>query len=292
MLRSVDGFLENANSRNRQAIFIFATFLVGVADYFSGPELSFSLFYTGPIMLATWYGKKRDGLVIVFISAVIWLLAEISFGREYSHPLTLLWNAIVRFAFFLLVMGLLLALRDKMQVLSNLASTDPLTGLVNRRFFLEQLERECTRVRRYPEVFSVAYLDLDNFKYVNDSLGHAVGDELLQCVGNVISSSLRQTDLAARLGGDEFAVFFPAMKEENARQVLEKLQHNLLVAMNERQWPVTFSIGVVTYLQPLSKIRDMVKKADDLMYQVKKSGKNNIRYIVVTGESKIIAQAS
>lgn len=280
MLGSIDNYLAEVNNRLRLLVLLFATFLLGIADYFTGPELSFSLFYTGPIMLAVWYGGHRHGLISSIFSASIWLAAEIAMGREYSHSLTLVWNTIVRLAFFVLVMELLLSVRDKMATLADLASTDPLTGLVNRRFFLEQLERECTRARRYPEVFTIAYIDLDNFKYVNDTNGHLVGDELLQCVGEVLKTNLRESDMAARLGGDEFAVFFPAMKEETSKQVIEKLHISLLEAMKNNHWPVTFSIGMVTYLEPLANIREMVKKADDLMYQVKKSGKNNICHVV------------
>ncbi|MFC1748942.1 GGDEF domain-containing protein [Pseudomonadota bacterium] len=280
MLKSIHNYLVEVNNSVRLLELIFATFLMGVVDYFSGPELSFSLFYTGPVMLAVWYGGHRHGLVVSFFSAVVWLIAEIAVGREYSHMLTLIWNTIVRLAFFILVMELLLSVRDKVTTLESLASTDPLTGLVNRRFFLEQLERECARVRRYPEIFTIAYLDLDNFKYVNDTNGHLVGDELLQCVGEVLKSNLRESDMAARLGGDEFAVFFPTMRESTSKQVIEKLHVNLLNAMEEKGWPVTFSIGVVTYIEPLANIREMVKMADDLMYKVKKSGKDNICHIV------------
>jgi diguanylate cyclase (GGDEF)-like protein len=280
MLSGIDNYLGEVNNRLRLSVLLFSTFILGIIDYFSGSELSFSLFYTGPIMLAVWYGGHRHGLLVSFFSAAIWLLAELAMGREYSHALTLVWNTIVRLAFFLLVMELLLSVRDKVKTLENLASTDSLTGLVNRRFFLEQLERECTRVRRYPEVFTIAYLDLDNFKYVNDTNGHLVGDELLQCVGEVLSSNLRESDMAARLGGDEFAIFFPAMKGATSKKVIEKLHASLLSAMEEKRWPVTFSIGVVTYLEPLTSIREMVKMADDLMYKVKKTGKNNIYHVI------------
>jgi len=279
MLRGIDTYLGEFNNRARLSVLLFFTFIIGIADYFTGPELSFSLFYTGPIMLAVWYGGHRHGLIISFFSTLIWLLAEVFLGREYSHSLTLVWNTIVRLAFFLLTMELLLSVRDKMNTLENLATTDSLTGLANRRLFLEQLERECTRAKRYPEVFTIAYIDLDNFKYVNDTNGHFVGDELLKCVGQVLKTGLRESDMAARMGGDEFAVFFPAMKESTSKQVIEKLHAALLEEMGKNNWPVTFSIGVVTYLEPLANIREMVKKADDLMYQVKKSGKNNICHI-------------
>lgn len=280
MLGSIHNYLGSVNNRLRLSVLLSGTFFLGIADYLTGPELSFSLFYTGPIMLAVWYGGHRHGVIVSFFSAAVWLVAEVAMGREYSHSLTLMWNTVVRLAFFVLVMELLLSVRDKVNTLASLASTDPLTGLVNRRYFLEQLERECARVKRYPEAFTIAYIDLDNFKYVNDTSGHLVGDELLQCVGDVLESKLRESDMAARLGGDEFAIFFPAMKEETSRQVIKKLHDNLLDAMNRNNWPVTFSVGVVTYLQPLDNIREMVKMADDLMYKVKKSGKNNIYYVV------------
>ena len=281
MLQTISNILDNSNNWWRIWVLVFATLILGVVDYYSGPELSFSLFYTGPIMLAVWYGGHRQGLVITFLSTAVWLVAEISIGREYSHTMILIWNTIIRFLFFLLIMELLLSVRDKVVMLANLASTDPLTNLANRRYFLEQLERECTRVKRYPEVFTIAYIDLDNFKYVNDTKGHLVGDEVLQCVGEVLKSNLRESDIAARLGGDEFAIFFPAMKETTSKEVIEKLQASFLDAMNKHKWPITFSIGVVTYLEPLANIREMVRKADELMYQVKKSGKNNILHVVV-----------
>lgn len=235
-------------------------------------------------MLAVWYGGHRHGLILSFFSAAVWLAAEVGVGHEYSHFLTLAWNTVVRLMFFWLIMELLLSVRDKMATLTSLASSDPLTGLANSRFFLEQLEREHSRVRRYPELFTIAYLDRDNFKYVNDTLGHVIGDELLQRVGEVLKSNLRESDMAARLGGDEFVVFFPAMEESASKQVLEKLQRSLIAAMAERRWPVTFSIGVVTYHEAPSNIRKMVKIADDLMYRVKKSGKNNIAYITYPTE--------
>ena len=175
---------------------------------------------------------------------------------------------------------MLLIVRDKLALEESLADTDPLTGLSNRRFFLEQLEREYTRIRRYPECITVVYIDLDNFKYVNDTLGHDTGDELLSSVARTLSESIRESDLAFRLGGDEFAVLFPALEEIQALPVLDKVQAELLNAMQEQQWPVTFSIGAVTFTSLMDSSRDMIKLVDDIMYEVKKSSKNNIRHVV------------
>ena len=272
-------FLTDLGAKRCLKICLIVSFLIGVVDYLSGPELSFSVFYTVPIMLAAWYGGKKEGLVVAMVSAGIWIIADLSSGTKYTMMLAPVWNTLVRLAFFLIILRLLLIVQEKLALEESLADTDPLTSLANRRFFLEQLEREYARVRRYPEPFTIAYFDLDNFKYVNDTLGHDVGDELLKKVAQTLSTSVRASDFAARLGGDEFAVLFPVVKE-SAQQVLEKLQAELLAAMRERQWPVTFSIGAVTFSAVMDSSRDMIKKVDDLMYEVKKSGKNNIRHLV------------
>ena len=254
--------------------------LLGVLDFLIGPELSFSVFYTGPIVLAAWYGGKRIGLALVFVCAGIWLSADLAADGQYTSWFVPLWDTLVRLTFFVITLWLLLVVREKLVFEESLADTDPLTGLANRRFFMEQLEREYARVQRYSAPFTIAYFDLDNFKYVNDALGHDAGDELLQTVATTLSSSIRVSDFAARLGGDEFALLFPVLENESAPVVLEKLQSELLVAMQEKAWPVTFSIGAVTFCKAEGSSRDMVKRVDDLMYKVKKSGKNNILHVV------------
>lgn len=257
-----------------------AVSVLGVLDFLVGPHISFSVFYTLPIMLSAWYGGKRVGLVIAISSAVIWFAADMAAGQQYTNILIPVWNTLVRLSFFLIILWLLLIVNEKLALEESLADTDPLTGLANRRFFLEQLEREYARVQRYPEPFTIAYFDLDNFKYVNDTMGHDVGDELLLTVANTLKSSIRGSDFAARLGGDEFAVLFPMLEKDAVSSVLETLPDTLLKAMGENNWPVTFSIGAVTFSEVMSTSRDMVKQVDDLMYQVKKSGKNSIRHIV------------
>ena len=252
---------------------------LGVLDFSIGPELSFSVFYIGPIMLAGWYGGRRVGAALVVLSASIWLCADLAAGSVYSSWMIPIWNTLVRLAFFAIILWLLLMVREKLALEESLADTDPLTGLSNRRFFMEQLDREYARVQRSPEAFTIAYFDLDNFKHVNDTMGHDEGDELLLAVSRTLSSSIRKIDFAARLGGDEFAVLFPMLKKDNALSVLETLQVELLDAMKEKAWPVTFSIGAITFTMVTESSRDMVKKVDDLMYTVKKSGKNNISHL-------------
>ncbi|MCW8854409.1 MAG: GGDEF domain-containing protein [Gammaproteobacteria bacterium] len=283
MLRYIDSSLTELGARKSFFIALISSFFLGLGDYVIGPELSFSVFYTAPIMLATWYGGKREGLIIALVCAGIWLMADLAAGNDYSAWLIPVWNTLVRLAFFIIILWLLNTVHEKLLFEESLADTDALTGLANRRFFQEQLEREYARVQRYPEPITIAYFDLDNFKYVNDSMGHDVGDELLRSVAKTLLANIRVPDFAARLGGDEFAVLFPVLKKESALAVLEKLQAELLAVMAAKGWPVTFSIGVVTFSRAMESSRDMIRQVDGLMYEVKKSGKNNIRHLVWPG---------
>jgi len=258
---------------------VVCTLILGVLDFLLGPELSFSVFYIIPITLAAWYGGKTAGLIVAATSAAVWFSADLAASSQYSTLLIPLWNTMVRLAFFIIILKLLLLVREKLLLEESLADTDPLTGLANRRYFHEQLEHEYARVHRYPQAFTIAYLDLDNFKYINDTMGHNVGDELLQNVAKTLVENIRNTDFSARLGGDEFAVLFPALDTSSALPVLMKIQQELLLSMKEKAWPVTFSIGAVTFSKVMASSRDMIKKVDDLMYDVKKTGKNNIRHL-------------
>lgn len=279
-MKIVSGYLGNWNRATCFIVMVIGSLFLGIFDYLIGPEISFSVFYIIPIMMAGWYGGKYFGIAIAILSALIWLSADLAARDEYSTLLIPVWNSVVRLAFFSIILWLLLIVRAKLAFEESLAHTDALTGLPNRRFFLEQLEREYARAGRYPESLTIAYFDLDNFKYVNDTMGHGAGDDLLVRVAETLSTSVRESDLAFRLGGDEFAVVFPVLEQDQALLVLEKIQSELLAAMREKAWPVTFSIGAVTFTRLMESSRDMIKLVDDLMYEVKKTGKNNIRHAV------------
>jgi len=160
----------------------------------------------------------------------------------------------------------------------EIAHKDYLTGALNSLFFYNVLQMEINRSLRYKNLFTIAYIDLDNIKTVNDEFGHATGDEVLCFVVNQIKNSLRKVDVVARLGGDEFALLMPETNQKSAQVVLSKLQHNILAGMQKNNWPVTLSIGVLTCIDTPPTANEAIKKVDDLMYSVKKSSKNNIKY--------------
>jgi diguanylate cyclase (GGDEF)-like protein len=259
--------------------FVLALVLVAVTggvDYLTGFELSFSLFYLAPVMLAAWFSGARATAAVVVLSACTWLVADLTAGHVYSREWIPVWNSLIRLAVFVLTALLLRTLRAALMAEQRLADSDPLTGLANRRAFCESLEQELARAARYGEAVTVAYFDLDNFKQVNDSMGHDTGDDLLRRVATTLRDHVRATDVVARLGGDEFALLYPRADYTSAARGLQKLREQLLAAMRERAWPVTFSIGALSYARPAVAVRECLAECDALMYQVKRHGKNDL----------------
>jgi diguanylate cyclase (GGDEF)-like protein len=168
----------------------------------------------------------------------------------------------------------------------KLTRQDGVTGALNRSGFIEVLADESKRARRYLHPLTVVYVDLDDFKLVNDLLGHRTGNTLLQAVARTMQNTLREVDFVARLGGDEFALLLSETKAEDVHGVLNKLQAALFEAMEAKNWRVTFSIGAVTFNDPRDTAEDMIAKADELMYSVKLSGKNRIEHSVLDKPNK------
>ncbi len=139
-------------------------------------------------------------------------------------------------------------------------------------------EREMHRSVRSRHPFTTAYIDLDNFKTINDVFGHAIGDEVLHTVAASMQQNLRKTDLVARMGGDEFVVLLPEVGLETAAGVTSKLHQKLTGEMEKHGWPTTFSIGVVTFTEVPRSVDEMLSVADGAMYSVKHGSKNSIRY--------------
>jgi diguanylate cyclase (GGDEF)-like protein len=260
-------------------IFVIA---IGTFDTLTGHELSFSLFYLIPIVLVTWFSGRNSGLAISVVSAVMWFVADMLAGQSYSQPAIRYWNAATRLGFFVVVTLLLPALKA-LEREKGLARTDYLTGVANRRYFFEVAQTELERSQRYEHPFTIIYLDLDGFKTVNDQWNHKTGDRLLCAVVNQAKRQLRNTDVIARLGGDEFVMLLPETDQDAAQIAVPKIQNVLMNEMRRNKWPVTFSIGVLTYRNGPITTDELIKKADELMYSVKKNDKNAIAYAVYSG---------
>jgi diguanylate cyclase (GGDEF)-like protein len=204
-------------------------------------------------------------------------LAEYFADAPYKMPFVYYWNFLSRLITFSFFAYVLAFLKTRNEEIAWLANNDALTGLLNRRRFYEVTGVELERIGRYSRPFTLVYIDLDFFKEINDTLGHHVGDDLLRTVGSILKANLRTVDVAARLGGDEFAVLLPEADRESAEYYLTRIRRLLLDEMERHQWPVTFSIGAVTYYGVPTSIDEVLEKADGLMYSVKREGRNKIK---------------
>ncbi len=165
---------------------------------------------------------------------------------------------------------------------------DSLTGLPNRRLLLDHLSNEISRAGRYGHYGALLFIDLDNFKTVNDSLGHSVGDELLKLVSKRITDSLRQEDSVARMGGDEFIIILTELDEiiefaaDKAREIAEEISYCISCPcqIEGRELCITPSIGVSLFPKPGIKSGDILKQADTAMYRAKAAGRNEIRFFL------------
>ena len=175
---------------------------------------------------------------------------------------------------------LLSASKKALEREEKLARIDFLTGVANARSFFELANLEINRARRYRHSFTIAYIDIDKFKAVNDDYGHLAGDSLLRLVGDALRESLRSTDIVARLGGDEFAILLPEIDPEQSQVAISKVRDKLSSVIRSNNWKVTFSAGVITFLKSPESVDEMLKKADNLMYSAKKSGRNRVKYEV------------
>ena len=254
--------------------------VLGLLDYATGTELASSLFYLLPVGLVAWFVGRKAGVVISVASAAVWFFANILGGEVFSSPLIGVWNTMVRLTFFLLGVFLLVGLRDVINREAKLARIDFLTGAANTRSFYEALQQEMRLVERYSQPFSVAYVDLDNFKALNDKLGHSAGDDMLLQVAQTLQSAVRKSDVVGRLGGDEFAVLFPKAGREEVQRAVEKIQALLSQVMHDSHWPVSTSIGVLICTSPTQDLDAVIRQADRLMYAVKRDGGNAVRYEV------------
>src|SRR5216683_2248689 len=155
----------------------------------------------------------------------------------------------------------------------RLAIRDPLTLVYNARAFAERLGQELKRTRRYGRPLSVLYLDLDDFKRVNDSHGHQTGDAVLKLVADAIRRAVRQLDVVSRLGGDEFAVLMPETDGDLADAAAARLAKELRDAFKGTP-AVTASVGVVSCTRAEAGVDEVLRQADQAMYQAKRKGKD------------------
>jgi diguanylate cyclase (GGDEF)-like protein len=278
--------IERLHRRTLLAILVISLSALIVIDLVSNPTISLTMLYLAPITFCAWHISTRLSQILVVVSTVVGLID--GWLSHFSLPITM-WNAGIRLIFFFLSITLLTNLRDTYRREHTLARCDPLTGAFNRRAFHDLLEYEIARMRRIAAPLTIAYIDLDNFKAINDLLGHSVGDDLLIHLTALMRRNLRTIDRVARLGGDEFVILMPATNALAADIALIRLKMTIQESMRARHWPVTLSVGAVTFYETPDSIDQAISLADHTMYEVKRDGKDSIQ-IIAWGHQPVEAQ--
>lgn len=254
--------------------------LVAVADWATGPELSFSVLYLGAVVTVTWLGSRRHGMLVAGLAASVSLLAA-AIGQGTVSPATL-WNSSTQLLVLLLAAAAIGSLRHAVIEQRRMAMVDPLTGAMNRRAFHLVAERERLRAGRDGSPLTVAYFDLDHFKAMNDRLGHAAGDQLLVDLTAAASETIRGTDLFARIGGDEFVLLLPDTDAREAMVVVDRVR-TLLRDDKTLDHQITSSVGIASFRFPPNSVDAMLAKADELLYQAKERGGDTVVGMVIVG---------
>ena len=161
----------------------------------------------------------------------------------------------------------------------RLTTVDGLTDTYNKRYFLENLERELSRARRYGRELSLAMLDIDLFKQINDSYGHLAGDYVLKHLAQVIKKNIRREDFLARYGGEEFAIILPEIDHSNAMLMAEKVRRLVeqsRIVFDNTPIVTTISIGVASLQDDVIDGPDLIRRADEMLYRAKNEGRNRV----------------
>lgn len=260
---------------------------VGAADYITRTDLLLILFYLAPIGFATWFASLRGGLGVAVLSTLVSTGADFlyraQFHRGALEPGVVVWNGFMILGTALSLVVTLAALKNRLEAQELLARTDALTHIANRRAFFEAASLELERVRRHGRPLTVAYADIDDFKLVNDRLGHAQGDALLVAVAQTLRGATRAFDTVARLGGDEFGIVLPETGAGAAETILTRLRGEVLAAAERGGWPIGFSVGAAVFLVAPRDVDELTARADELMYMVKRGAKGSVRIGVFDG---------
>lgn len=229
-----------------------------------------------PVLSIAWIGGKWDGLLMAFLAAAMWLAGDIASAKPYSSAWIPWANAATRLMTYSLVALLAAQVRLQFEREYENATRDALTGLLNRRAFVQAGASEAERAKRYLRPLTVAFLDLDDFKRLNDTKGHDAGDAALRAAARALQGTLRASDRVARLGGDEFGVLLPEIGYSAAGEAGRKMSVAVNRALEDFP-PVSASIGMAWFAEMDRTFPEMLTAADELMYQVKQSGKRDMR---------------
>lgn len=243
--------------------------LIGIVDIITGAQLFLTVLYLIPISIATWRAGRVCGLLLVALSTAAMSVAEVSVPLTEVSTWAQFWNAIARVLVFLFIVQLITNLREARQHADHLARIDNLTGVANLLGFRETSAIELEVVRRTQQPLTLMFLDIDEFKNVNDHHGHSVGDEMLRKVAEALRELARPDDLVARVGGDEFVLLLPRTNAASAMHLADRIPSRISAIIRPDGSALTCSIGLSTVNDGFTTIDDVLHEADRAMYSAK-----------------------
>ncbi len=236
---------------------------IGSLDSLTSYDISISLLYMLPIILIAWFEGGVSATIISIFSAITWAISDLVSGHIYSHVAVPIWNAFMVLGMFLIVAYSIVTIKKLLRKESEHGSTDELTGTANIGFFYEKARAEIRRSDVHKRPLSLAYICINNLRYVNDIFGHIAGDYLLHEAAQIMRSTVRSEDVVSRLGGARFAVLMPDTANEIAIFIIQTVQKHLRDMVKKNDWPVTFIAGVATCPDPTCTIDELIELAED-----------------------------
>jgi len=256
-------------------VIVFADYAFGrylpveMARYFS-----LDVFFCLPIiqtahLAAIRSSRRSDPKIATFLAislALVWSATEVSLAWPDFPIVAFVWNAFTRSVIFTVIGRILIKLWREREY----SRKDVLTGLANRRELIERLATEQGRSKRSGKPYSLLFIDIDNFKAVNDLHGHQIGDEVLTTMSEILLLSSRKVDVVARLGGDEFVVLLPETDEPSCDILIGRIESSAKRTFEVRSWPISISIGRTTHIGAAEDVDGVIELADKNMYEAKR----------------------
>lgn len=283
--RVVVGWVNGLSKSKAAALTIIGLVAVSFVDRYLDEVTNYdwqsTLGYMIPVSFAAWALGARVGFLTAACSIFLDLIGPGAQGFAARHSREILVGAeVAQMGILSIVAFVMSRMRLHLDIEKELSRTDHLTGCWNARAFWESMRVEKERMSRTGDPLSVIFLDIDDFKTVNDSHGHGFGDKILRLVGQVLNDELRITDIPARLGGDEFAIVLPGTSSEESVKVTDRIRSEVARLSSEVGHTATLSAGVVTYVNEPDSVDELLASADKLMYQVKQGGKNSMAFAI------------
>lgn len=291
-ITKITALLDKLDDKSALWVCIFLSLTVGMIDTIFNLEernISLDLFYLIPIVLAAWRLKTIEFIGITFMTAAFNVNDHIDafifhwekFNNDHTHNIIyhmslITWDILITATSLILAGVFIRHLRLNLMRERAMAKIDDLTEICNKPAFDSLINIELNRIKRRFSPFTIAIIDIDSFKVHNEKYGSTSGDNALQLIANEFKRSLRKTDSVGRFDGDEFIIMLIDTSYNGTLTVMSKLKNRLDRLMNENGWDITFSIGAMVFKTPPLDLEEAIKLVNDVVLEVKGSGKNNI----------------